>query len=119
MTWFYRISTGAITHDGLKLGTGYSGHADGRDNPKLLAVAQVGPIPVGNYDVGPAYTHPHLGPVVMNLDPAQGTNTFGRSLFRIHGDNAASDASHGCIVVGPAIRRAIAASKDRILEVVE
>jgi hypothetical protein len=53
----------------------------------------------------------------MNLDPVDGTNTFGRSLFRIHGDNARHDASEGCIILGPSIRKLIAASGDHDLEV--
>jgi hypothetical protein len=118
MSWQYRIDTGAISHDGLRIGAGYSGHGDGRNNPKLVAVADVGPIPPGRYAIGPAYDDPHLGPCVMRLDPLSGTEDFGRSLFRIHGDNQDDDASRGCVVLGPAARRAIAASADRVLEVV-
>ena len=117
MTWTYDIETGEIAHDGLRLGTGYSGTGDGRNNRTADWVPDVGPIPPGRYTIGTAYEHPHLGPVVMNLDPEPDTNTFGRSLFRIHGDNTSHDASHGCIILNPACRRAIAASADRVLEV--
>ena len=117
--WTYSIQTGCMSHDGLRIGSGYSGRDDGRNNPKFAAVQNVGPIPPGKYTIGPEYNHPHLGPCVMNLEPLKGTNTFGRSLFRIHGDNSQHDASHGCIVIGPACRRAIAASPDKVLEVVE
>jgi hypothetical protein len=119
MPWLYRIETGWLGHDALRVGSGYSGRDEGRNNPKMIAVQGVGPIPIGKYSIGPAYDHPHLGPCVMNLDPLEGTNTFGRSLFRIHGDNSQHDASHGCIVIGPALRKAVAASKDKILEVIE
>jgi hypothetical protein len=54
----------------------------------------------------------------MHLDPLPGTSTFGRSLFRIHGNNAVNDASHGCVILGPFIRRAIADSDDTDFEVV-
>lgn len=117
--WGFRISTGAITANSLKIGTGYSGSGDGRGNPKMAAVPDVGPIPPGKYRIGPAYDDEHLGPCVMHLDPLPGTNVFGRSLFRIHGNNAANDASHGCVIAPPAARRAINNSRDRILEVTE
>ncbi len=53
----------------------------------------------------------------MNLDPV-GHDALGRTDFRIHGDNVNHDASHGCIILGPLIRRAIADSADKVLEVV-
>jgi hypothetical protein len=45
----------------------------------------------------------------MNIDLNPGTNTFGRALFRIHGDNglANNTASHGCIVQGPVVRNRV------------
>jgi hypothetical protein len=55
----------------------------------------------------------------MNLDPESGTEPFGRSLFRIHGDNASHDASHGCIILGPLVRRRIAESGDTELTVTQ
>lgn len=117
--WTFEISTGKIAHAGLNIGRGYSGHGEGRGNPKLCDVPNVGPIPPGKYSIGEAYQHPHLGPLVMNLDPLPGTETFGRSLFRIHGDSltAPGNASHGCICAPPAVRRAINASDDKIMEV--
>lgn len=115
----YSQSSGELLHDGAFEGTGYSGTEAGRNNHAMEAVAQVGPTPIGLYTIGPAYDDPHLGPCVMHLDPVPGTNTYGRSLFRIHGDNARHDASHGCIILGPAIRHLIAAGKDRQLTVVQ
>jgi hypothetical protein len=53
----------------------------------------------------------------MNLDPLPGTDMFGRSLFRIHGDNSAHNASHGCIILSRKLRDQIAASQDRLLDV--
>ena len=53
----------------------------------------------------------------MNLDPV-GHNAHGRTHFRIHGNNASNDASEGCIVLPPAVRRLIAGSADNRLEVV-
>lgn len=116
--WIYHQSSGDLYHDATYEGRGYSGTGHGRDNPAWDHVEGVGPLPAGHYAIGDAYRHSHLGPCVMNLNPAPDTNTFGRSLFRIHGDSKTHNASHGCIVLGPSIRAAIAASSDRVLEVV-
>ncbi len=119
MTWQYKQSTGELSCDGEFEGTGYSGAGIGHNEPDLQNIPNIGPIPVGLYKIGAAYDDiGKLGPCVMALDPLTDTNTFGRSLFRIHGDNVNHDASHGCIILGPAIRRKIAASADRNLMVV-
>lgn len=120
--WGFNISKGTITNNGLMVGIGYSGHGDGKGNSKLVAVPNVGPIPPGKYRIGKAYDDPGgLGPCVMHLDPLPGTNVFGRSLFRIHGDSIKTPgtASHGCVIAPPAVRRAINQSQDRVLEVTE
>lgn len=119
MTWAYKQSTGELTLNGAFEGTGYSGTGAGRNNPAEQEVHDIGPIPQGSYTIGPAYDEvPGLGPCVMHLDPIEGTNVFGRTAFRIHGDNARDDASHGCVILGPSIRHLIAASVDKILVVV-
>ena len=120
MTWTYKQSNGLLTKDGVFEGTGYSGAGAGRNNPAMQDVPNVGPIPQGSYTIGPAYDEvPGLGPCVMHLDPQPGTNDFGRSAFRIHGNDAENDASHGCVILGPAIRHLIAGSDDRTLTVTE
>lgn len=114
----YNSKTGVLTEGGNHLDGGdhcYSGTGEGRNNPDKESVQNVGPIPRGAYSIGQAYDHPHLGPCVMNLDPMSGTNAFGRTAFRIHGDNKTHDASHGCIICPPGLRHYIAASKYRIL----
>jgi lipoprotein-anchoring transpeptidase ErfK/SrfK len=115
--WTYRSSDGELCHDGVFRGTGYSGAAEGRNNPGLESMQSIGPIPRGRYRIGAPYTSEHLGPLVMALDPV-GHSAYGRTLFRIHGDNARHDASHGCIVLGPGLRQEIAGSADTELEVV-
>lgn len=116
--WTYSQATGELTHDGVFEGTGYSGTGAGRNNPIMQGVPNVGPIPQGGYTIGPAYDEvPGLGPCVMHLDPIPGTDTHGRSAFRIHGNNSDNDASHGCVILGPAIRHLIASSVDRTLVV--
>jgi hypothetical protein len=109
--WRYDQTSGDISHDGSYEGRGYSGHGEGRNNPALEAKPMVGPIPGGLWAIGSPYTHPKLGPLVMNLTPV-GHDARGRSLFRIHGDNSQGNesASEGCIVAGRAIRQAIADS---------
>jgi hypothetical protein len=117
MTWSYDQSSGELRHDGVFEGTGYSGTGVGRNRPEAQRIHNTGPIPQGRYKIGPSHDHPHLGPCVMNLEPEPGTDTFGRSAFRVHGDNARHDASEGCIILGPSIRKLIAASGDHELEV--
>jgi hypothetical protein len=121
MTWRYQQSTGKLFNPaGDWIGTGYSGNGAVLDNPAAEAVVGHGPIPAGLWTIGPAETVPHLGPLAMALAPADGTDTFGRSEFFIHGDNAAMDhtASCGCIVLGRADRQQIAATHDRSLKVI-
>lgn len=118
MTWFYQQSTGKLSHDNEFIAIGYSGTGEGRNNSDAQEIQGMGPIPCGEYSIGPSYVHPHLGPCVMNLDAKEGTDTFGRSLFRMHGDNAAHDASHGCIIMGPTVRQMVASSDDKNLKVV-
>lgn len=120
--WTYRIRTGEILGNGIRIGKGYSGFNEYANDPTKVKEKAKGPIPPGKYKIGKAYQHDHLGPVVMNLDPLPGTDTFGRSLFRIHGDNstpAPFDGSWGCIVASRPIREAINKSQDRVLEVTE
>ncbi len=118
MVWQYSQSTGELTQHGVLVGTGYSGFGEGRNNPEMQNVPDLGPIPQGTYIIGKAYDHHHLGPCVMNLEPVFGTNTFGRSAFRLHGNNKTNDASHGCIIMGPNVRHQVALSPDRKLAVV-
>jgi len=117
--WQYRISTGTLKLDGKFEGSGYSGRDPWRNNPAGKSVVDFGPIPPGKWRIGRPYKHAILGPCVMNLDPIAGTETFARSGFRIHGDNARHDASHGCPILGPSLRTLIAASGHTVLEVVE
>lgn len=115
--WSYAIGTGVLAQGGETRGRGYAGRGQGRNNIAMIRVAMMGPIPPGRYRIGKAYDHPLLGPVTMNLEPLPGTQMFGRSLFRIHGDNKAGDASQGCIVLGRTLRESIAQSGDDQLDV--
>lgn len=121
MTWRFQQSTGDFWHDGEYEGRGYSGHGAGVNNPALQNVAQAGPIPVGLWKIASPITHPHLGILAFPLSPLHGTETFGRSGFFIHGDNSLLNmsGSEGCIILGRAIRAALAHDVgDNTLEVV-
>ncbi len=124
--WQFEQSTGKFTYDGLDLLStgqafeGYAGNGDGLNNPAMQDVPAVGPLPEGIYTIGPAYHHPALGPVTMNLTPDKNNQMFGRADFRIHGRKYPGDltASHGCIVLDHEARLSIEASRDRGLQVI-
>ena len=124
LDWNFSQSTGQYSHTDNATGTttnvgaGYSGTGAGRNNSAMQNVPFVGPTPQGTYDIGPAYRNPNTGPMTMNLTPQPGTNTFGRNLFRIHGNNAANDASQGCPIAPPNVRNQINNSQDRVLHVI-
>lgn len=116
--WNYTVTTGAIEHDGEHMGAGYSGRAEGLNNPDMESTHAVGPIPRGEWKLGPWHDHVHLGPCVSQLTPV-GHDAHGRTEFFVHGDNAygSHTASHGCIILGPAIRHAMRDSHDDLLTV--
>lgn len=118
MSWLYQQSTGEMTWPNGTISHGYSGHGEGRNNNSMQDVPKIGPIPLGTYLIGNSYDDPHLGPCVMHLDATADTNTFGRSLFRLHGDNPQHDASEGCIIQDHDTRKAVSASNDKMLIVV-
>jgi hypothetical protein len=121
--WTYDQSSGAISHNGVPFANGYSGKgfhpSQGRNNPDLEHVPNVGPIPRGRWRM----TEHHdslgtVGPFVITLVPV-GHNAHGRSEFRIHGNNRQNNASEGCIILSPiGPRRAIWNSGDHDLTVV-
>jgi hypothetical protein len=90
---------------------GYAGRLEGRNNPAMQSVKDVGPLPVGFYVVTPPQTHPRLGPLAFRLYPDGNSPMFGRGGFWIHGDNRRHDASCGCIVLDRATRVILADRK--------
>lgn len=118
--WSYNISSGEIRENGELRGKGYSGFGDAANDPAKVRERMRGPLPPGKYRFGKAYSHAKLGPVCMDLDPLPGTDTFGRSLFRVHGDNKTPepfDGSHGCLVTARETREKMNGARDRVLEV--
>lgn len=124
LMWLYNITTRQLLRgDGsLCSDQGYSGHGPGLNNPELVSEGFIGPLPPGLYNVGQPYTHPKLGPLVMNLIPFDNQMMFGRNEMRIHGDEIANAgkelASDGCLVEPHDAREEMATSADRVLKCV-
>lgn len=102
----YEQSTGLWkTDDGRILAQCYSGAGEGKNNPDLEKVIDVGPVPVGWYTLQepeytkPGETSPH-GPYVIPLKPDPENAMHGRSGFLVHGDNVHTPgtASEGCVI---------------------
>jgi hypothetical protein len=118
---FYQQFSGKITSDEcFSTWLGYSGHGEGKNNPAMQKVPNVGPIPVGKYTIGQPYDSPQTGPFTLPLTPDPENEMFGRSGFKIHGDNLSDpgNGSDGCIVVARDIREKINNCNDKILNVV-
>jgi hypothetical protein len=119
--WTYSQSSGALwDRSGKLIAKGYSGYKDGKNNPKLEAVKNVGPIPRGTWIIYEKYNSGNIGPEALKLQPS-GHNALGRTYFRIHGDSRKNfgNASKGCIIFPPDIRMLIWNSGVKILEVIE
>ena len=111
LTCTYSQSTGQMTCVNDQTGqqyyneTGYSGTGEGRNNPAMQGVPNVGPIPQGTWLWGTPYNSPNAGPNTIMLVPLPDNQCFGTqrdcSTFRAHGDNAENDASTGCMVLPP------------------
>ena len=117
----YHQSTGTLVQNGTLVLTGYAGHGPGVNKPAMQDQHDVGPLPQGRYVMTALIDSPHTGLATIILDPDPANQIFGRSGFRIHGDNAAGNhtASDGCIIAGHANERTtIWNSGDHDLEVV-
>lgn len=117
----YNQATGELfDNEGRLIGKGYAGKGIGKNNPSMEDVKMIGPLPKGIYAIGEPYDSPHTGPFTLPLIPNPSNQMFGRSDFKIHGDNIENpgNASNGCIIFPRAIRMQINASSDKRLEVV-
>lgn len=118
--WVYSQSTGKLSKDGVFMTIGYSGHAEGKNNPNMQSVPNVGPIPVGLYYIeAPIDTDTH-GPFVLRLTPDPKNEMFDRSGFLVHGDSIKDpgSASHGCIIMPRYARERMWDLNDHVLRVV-
>lgn len=120
--WTYEQATGKLSRDGEVVATGYSGAPpEGKNNPAMQEMHNVGPIPRGTWKVtGLTLTRTDHGPFVLHLTPQDGTDTFGRAGFLMHGDSIEhpGTASEGCIIMPREVRELVWASGDKELEVV-
>jgi hypothetical protein len=119
--WTYRQQDGAlISPGGETVAHGYSGSGEGKNNPQLQDVSNVGPIPRGLYTVLFPRTTIQHGPYVLPLVPASSNEMFGRSGFLMHGDSIAhpGTASQGCIIQSRDVRTQVWSSNDHQLTVV-
>jgi hypothetical protein len=100
MGWVWDQSAGELRRDGKLVSKGYAGYR---------ATAMTGD-----------KNSPNTGPFTIVLEPEPGTDTCGRSAFRIHGDNSRGDrsASHGCIILPRTVRETIWRSGQRLIEVI-
>jgi len=119
----YIQDSGKFYHDGELIGLGYSGFQEGKNNPLLQDEPNIGPIPCGLWDIEDAFDSTTHGPHCIPLTPVDGTVTFGRSGFLMHGDSIVHPglASHGCIIQLHAVReqvRGLVLGGDRSLMVV-
>jgi hypothetical protein len=129
LDWVYSQSTGQVSHvdnqtgETTSVGTGYAGHGEGVNNPNMQNVPNTGPIPQGTYTIDPQQNNTTGSgtslPASMRLTPKDGTNTFGRGGFLIHGDNKRKNksASEGCVILDRTIRNQIGNSDDDVLRV--
>jgi len=75
--WTYPQKTGELQQDGQHVAMGYSGAGEGKNNPDLQSVRNLGPIPQGDWTIlGPPVNTPAHGPYVLGLTPKEETETF-------------------------------------------
>jgi hypothetical protein len=124
--WTWSQSRGSMSNPPeFVTGFGYAGgdcgkNLQGKNNPEMQDVPNVGPLPRGLYTIAaPIDTVTH-GPYVLWLTPDSANQMFTRSGFGIHGDSVVSpgDASDGCIVLPRSVREVIGNSNDNQLEVI-
>jgi len=121
MNHVYKQSTGEWFHEGELLGTGYAGRDNGKNNPSMQGVHNIGPIPEGWYTIGEVITNGgHLGPYVFPLTPDDSNEMFGRGGFFLHGDSISNpgSASNGCIIQNRLVRTHIFQTGDKRLQVI-
>lgn len=118
--WIYKQSTGEMIDPAAEvISIGYSGKGDGKNNPLMQTVHNVGPIPVGYYTMlSPVNSHVH-GPYAIPLEPDDTNDMYGRDSFMCHGDSIIEPgtASEGCIIQPHDTRVKMWESNDHRLEV--
>jgi hypothetical protein len=124
--WTYHQSSGLLEHDGKEIWNGYSGSGVvAANNPLYERIPCSGPIPHGLYRLS---GNRLLGPQQRGSDSASvapvGHDAAGRQGFMLHADYYKSDpakgrvkgdASEGCIILPPDVRRQIWTSGDHLI----
>ena len=104
----YSQGQGTLTAPDGTVAHGYAGFGDGKNNPGMENVPDVGPLPRGIYRIiGEPFDHPRCGPFCLRLEPDTGNAMYGRAGFLIHGDNGHGTASHGCIIMPRTMREQV------------
>lgn len=114
----------------LTVGTGiigrtfqcYSGAREGKNNPALQQIPNVGPIPCGVYDLGELLLESEHGPYAIRLVPRPDNEMFGRAGFLLHGEKRLppfGEASEGCIILSPQSAREIVYATHEPIEVIQ
>lgn len=110
-----------MTQNGVAKAVGYSGHGEGKNNPAMQSVHDVGPIPQGLWKMTALEleTAEH-GPYVIVLTPSPFTETFGRTGLLCHGDSVEHPgcASLGCVIMPHPVREEMWTSDDHFLKVI-
>lgn len=109
-----------VSDAGQVIATGYAGKGKGKNSSAHESVPNVGPIPRGRWIIAAMTDTKDHGPFCLRLLPYEGTVTFGRSGFLIHGDSISDpgNASQGCIILPRVARETIWYSKDTGLLVI-
>lgn len=129
LCWVYSQSTGQLTYvspgeNSTYIGTGYSGHGEGVNNPSMQHVPNIGPVPQGSYTMGPQQNIVTRSgrrlPGAMRLIPNPANQMHGRSGFLLHGprENDQRNSSNGCPIFNREIRNQMGNSGDNCFEVV-
>lgn len=117
----YVQRTGALyADDGELIAVGYSGQPGWKNDPAADGERNKGPIPRGEYLIGPPRSTLAHGPYVLSLTPDGANEMHGRGNFLIHGDKvgAPGTASQGCIVLAKEARVTVWERGDRLVRVV-
>jgi len=135
MPWkFERAAGKIIAPQGHVTGMAYAGHGAARNNPAKEGehgamtngkITAGGPLPAGTYTLTElVLMHLKTGPYSIRLKPDDATRAHILSLkrdpnsFLVHGNNAANDASEGCVITNRATREIMWQSQDHQLIVV-
>jgi hypothetical protein len=124
MNWRFVIKTGTLFNPaGVKVWTGYAGgncgkNPEGKNNPAMVNVRSIGPLPPGWYTFGELVLQSHLGPYAIPLIPDASNEMFGRSDFYCHGDTTPSgNASEGCVIMPRFVRETMYTGAIRRIQV--